>query len=348
MEEQLMKKVFVFCSILSVTALVIMMLFMYVNNHDGLLRSMVTEEVKAEETETGETTKSYLGIPIPNGISGKDITIEDHYMERTLVVTIPHASVEFYDGKVLDGSAQHIEAVYYDADAQAVKIHIILEELCDYHTDFFQNEIQISFVPIQEVYDKILVVDAGFGGTSTGTVSYGISEKEVALGITQKLKQMLDQTDIKVYYTRLSDVDVTEEDRIGIADLSGADLYLSIHANGDATTHVSTGAMTHYHQSGAGAQLTNQALAELVQKSVLDSTEAYDAGVVEDAGNIELLNHLKIPAVMFEAGYLTNRKEALLLASAPYQEKIAEGLYEGILEAYQKLGKTVNQVDVDE
>ncbi len=348
MEEQLMKKVFAVSSIVCLAALAMMALFVYGRDHLGPLELMMQQEVRAGSTEATEPSKAYLGIPLPTGTTEADVSVENCYMNQSMVVTVRHATVDFYEGKVLNGNSEHIQDVYYDADAQSVQIHVMLDELCEYKMKCTQQELQLTFLPVHEVYDKVMIIDVGHGGTSSGTISYGISEKDVALSVVEKLKALLDKTDIRVYYTRLSDIDVTQEDRVRIAELSGADLYLSIHVNADAESHVTTGILTQYSRGTAGAELSNQKLAETIQKAVTAATAADDRGTAEDIGGIALLQDLEIPAVMLETGYMTNRQEALLLASAPYQEKLAEGIYAGIQKTYQQLGKTVNQVTEDE
>lgn len=348
MEEQLMKKVFVVGSIMSAAAIMVMALYLYGRNQIDLLTSMLQREARAESTEATEISKVYLGIPLPEGTVESDISAENCYMKQSIIVTIQNAAADFYDGQVLGGSSKHIRAVYYDTEAQAVRIHVMLDELCEYDMSLHQNELQMSFIPVHEMYDKVVVIDVGHGGASSGTVSYGISEKDVALQIANQLKRLLDQTDIRVYYTRLSDTDVSQEERIQFAALSGADMYISLHTNADADSHVTAGVTTYYDTNDTESKLTNQALAELVQGSVLSATKAEDKGAIEDSNGIKLLRNIEIPAVMLETGYMTNRQEALLMASAPYQEKVAKGLYDGIVKAYKKFGKTINRVTEDE
>ncbi len=348
MEEQLMKKVFTASTIVCAATMVIMALFIYGRDHLGPLEMMMKQEVQAGSTDTEETSKVYLGIPLPDGIAKEDISVENCYMEQSIVVNVQNASVDFYDGKVLDGSSKHIQSVYYDTDNNTVRIHILLDELCEYSTRFYGQELQLTFIPVHDMYDKVMIVDVGHGGASTGNVSYGISEKDVVLAVAEKLKLLLDQTDIRVYYTRLSDIDVSQEDRMRLAELSGADLYLSLHVNADAGSHVTTGITTYYNDVTEDRGLTGKVLGTEIQKAVIASTKANDEGAADHAGKITLLKSMTGPASMLEIGYLTNRQEALLLASVSYQEKVAEGIYNGIVKVYKKSGKTINQVTENE
>ncbi len=348
MEEQLIKKLFTISSILSLTALVVMGIYLYGRDHSDFLRSLITQEAKAQSTQEDQTEKDYLVIPQPAGTTESDVTIENDYMNKTLIISSQKANAAFYHGKNLDGNSKHIQAVYYDTQEQVTKIYLVLDELCEYHISYHLDELRLSLTPVHEMYDKVMVVDAGHGGTSTGSVSYGISEKDVALGVVDKLKRMLDQTDIKVYYTRIGDLDVEEQQRTGIVKEAQADLYLSIHTNADAKSHVTTGIMTYYDHMNADNGLTGEILAECLQQSVVKMTGGNDQGIIEDTGNIELLYSLGIPSAMMEVGYLTNKQEAMQLASDAYQEKIARGLYDGIVKTYQSIGKSVSKVKENE
>jgi len=79
----------------------------------------------------------------------------------------------------------------------------------------------------------IVVIDPGHGGKDPGAVSKGIQEKDVVLGIGLKLGKYINETfpDVKVVYTRSTDVFVPLIDRSKIANKSKADLFISLHAN---------------------------------------------------------------------------------------------------------------------
>jgi len=79
----------------------------------------------------------------------------------------------------------------------------------------------------------IVVIDPGHGGKDPGAVSWGIQEKDVVLGIGLKLGKYITETfpDVKVVYTRSTDVFVPLIDRSKIANKSKADLFISLHAN---------------------------------------------------------------------------------------------------------------------
>jgi N-acetylmuramoyl-L-alanine amidase len=87
----------------------------------------------------------------------------------------------------------------------------------------------------QTTYElKTVVIDAGHGGKDPGAIGVtGVKEKDVALDVSLKLGEKIKATypNVKVIYTRSTDVFIGLADRAKIANKSGADLFISIHAN---------------------------------------------------------------------------------------------------------------------
>ena len=80
---------------------------------------------------------------------------------------------------------------------------------------------------------KIIVIDAGHGGKDPGCNGAFAKEKDVSLSVALKLGKLIEATykDVKVIYTRTTDVFVDLEDRAMIANKAKADLFISIHCN---------------------------------------------------------------------------------------------------------------------
>ena len=80
---------------------------------------------------------------------------------------------------------------------------------------------------------KTLVIDAGHGGIDPGALGILAKEKEITLAIALKLGKYIEENlpDVKVYYTRETDIFIPLYERADIANKNKADLFISIHAN---------------------------------------------------------------------------------------------------------------------
>ena len=89
---------------------------------------------------------------------------------------------------------------------------------------------------------KTVVIDAGHGGKDPGCISKDrkTQEKNVVLDICKRFGKKINEVypDVKVVYTRSSDVYVTLNDRAGIANRNDADLFISIHINANDSPSV--------------------------------------------------------------------------------------------------------------
>lgn len=198
------------------------------------------------------------------------------------------------------------------------------------------------------VTHKVIVVDPGHGGTDPGLVgNNGVPEKDINLAIAKNLADILRQSGAMVLMTGETDPDPSEpgtsgrsakkEDdltrRVASANKHKADLYISIHVNSDpaAARH---GARA-FVQSGlpnskpAGQSIQSELSAQLKNTDRL--VKEVDYYVTRDT---------TVPAVLVEAGFITNEKESRLLQDSVYQNKVARSIYAGIVKYFDQLEKT--------
>lgn len=185
----------------------------------------------------------------------------------------------------------------------------------------------------------VVVIDAGHGGNDPGKVGVdGSLEKDINLQIATKLKWYLEQSDMDVVMTREADMGLYGENdsrkkmadmkkRCDIIEESNADLVVSIHQNSYHEEDVSGGQVFYYKSSEKGKRL-----AEILQKRFTYVLGDENRRLAKANGNYYLLLHVKCPIVIVECGFLSNRKEALLLQEEDYQDRMAWTIHMGILE----------------
>lgn len=144
---------------------------------------------------------------------------------------------------------------------------LIFLNLCIISSSYGQKEEKYSI--------KTIVIDAGHGGKDNGTSGRKAKEKEIALAIALKLGTYIEEhlPEIKVIYTRTSDVFIPLDERADIANKNKADLFISIHLNGN-------------------------------KNAKAYGTETYTMGLYKTEGNFEVAK-IENSAILFEEDYST-------------------------------------------
>lgn len=283
----------------------------------------------------GESDTSYLRVPLPDGCKAGDIAIENYYMDQELWILIDGAEGDFYAENAISGNQETVRQGIYEEDENGVKLRFKLTGIFEYHTILENNELYISFLNPQEVYDKIVVIDPACGGLHTGYTEGDLKEKEINLAIAVKLREKLEKTDIKVYYTRMDDVYPAEESRIRLANETRADMYIRI-ALGTSEDSAVYGTTAVYNGDYFIPGFGNGELADILEEEVVESIRGKALGPAEMDETDDILKYITVPAAIVKAGCATNKQEATLLVREEYQDKIAAGIYNAILKAYEE------------
>ncbi len=220
-----------------------------------------------------------------------------------------------------------------------------------------------------------IVVDAGHGGHDPGAIGpRRVREKDVTLQISRRLARRLREQGFEVLLTRADDRYLALEERTALANAANADLFVSIHANAHPRRN-RNGVETYFldvtndryasrlaaRENGAdlegSAELVrilsdldasasagaSRKLAGLVQREVTRGVRA-SVGDVRDLGVKSALFYVllgaRMPAVLVEAGFISNRDEERRLSSARYQEEVAAGIARAV-SAFAQPGREV-------
>ncbi|WP_136606100.1 N-acetylmuramoyl-L-alanine amidase family protein [Paenibacillus dokdonensis] len=179
--------------------------------------------------------------------------------------------------------------------------------------------------PIGGSGKKIVVIDAGHGAHDPGTTGVtGKKEKDFNLAIVLKVEKLLKQEpNIDVVLTRSDDTFLELKDRVKIANDLKADVFVSIHAN-SAGSSAASGSETYYQRDAS------KAFANVMHKYLVQATGLSDRGV--RYGNFHVIRETKMPAVLLEVGYLSNKKDEATLFTESVQQRVAQGVVNGIKE----------------
>lgn len=186
---------------------------------------------------------------------------------------------------------------------------------------------------------KIIYLDPGHGGVDPGAGDEEPFEKDIALSVSLKLRDYLQQQGALVIMTRETDVDLADKGlkgyskrkvqdlkrRLDLINESEADFFATIHLNAIPSSRWE-GSQTFYSTNFK----ENKRAAKLVQDELRRNLENTDREA-KAANSIYLLKHTNKPGVLVEIGFLSNPEEAANLRQEDYQDKVAGSIYEGIL-----------------
>ena len=172
-----------------------------------------------------------------------------------------------------------------------------------------------------------VVIDAGHGGHDRGGMpGQRVPEKGYALDVAQRLESVLQAAGYRTIMTRRSDVFVGLGERARMANSAGSAIFVSVHFNG-ARNYDAYGIETYYSSGRKSA-----ALATSIHRSVLSATGSIDRRV--RSRRFYVLRNTRVPAVLCELGFLTNKAEAKKIASGSYRQRLAEAIARGIQARY--------------
>jgi N-acetylmuramoyl-L-alanine amidase len=228
---------------------------------------------------------------------------------------------------------------------------IIDDQVFVHGLDLQKNLEPLLLGPPLSFGNRVIVIDPGHGGTQTGThsVADGRYEKEFTLDWALRLAPLLETNGWKVFLTRTSDMDVALSNRVAFAEAHQADVFISLHFNSSGSDSRQAGIETYCSTpAGMPSNLTrnyadivtqtfpnnaydgeNLQLAVRLHAALLRATGAEDRGV-RRARFIGVLHGQRHPAVLLEGGYLSNPREARLIATPEYRQKLAEAVAEAL------------------
>ena len=212
-----------------------------------------------------------------------------------------------------------------------------------------------------------IILDAGHGAHDVGATYNGVREKDVTLGITQRLGRMIEQElGIRVVYTRDRDRFEELRERGRIANRAGGKLFISVHANAAASASA-RGTETYFlapHRSASAAEVMDREngvidlesdpslyaefsnqddIMQAMAMSAFQEESQALAGLIEgefsrigrhsrgvkQAGFL-VLWAASMPAVLVETGFVSNPDEARYLSSATGQEETARAIFRSV------------------
>lgn len=259
------------------------------------------------------------------------VKFEDHYLDGYFDVTLPGDYESDYGYGTYDVKGTVVENIEVSTKGVNTTFRFKQNRISAYEVTDEGDSYAIRVKNPKEVYDKVLLLDAGHGGKDPGTSGNGMQEKNLNLTIAQKIAQKLQGSGIKVYMTRDSDVYPENSTRAKTAN-DIADLMVSIHMNSGPETANGTETLYQVHANDNGARLTSKQLAEILQGKVVSATGNTNRGA-KLWTDVLILNRTTVPSVIVEVIFITNTGDALKISNPAYQDQVAQAIADGIQEA---------------
>ena len=162
----------------------------------------------------------------------------------------------------------------------------------------------------------------------------GVTEYQVNLDVALKLRDYLRQQGVNVVMVReTNDVNISNSQRAAIANDAGAALFVRIHCDGsDNSSRNGFSTMVPGYNQWTGAIVApSRRAGELIQASAVAATGANDLGLYERT-DLSGFNWCTVPTILVEMGFMTNPTEDYKLASDSYQQQLAQGIGDGVIQ----------------
>lgn len=210
---------------------------------------------------------------------------------------------------------------------------------------FRKKDTQLTLHPsIQLNKNYTIVIDAGHGGKDRGAMAENatVSESEIVLSLAKAVKEANANPNIKIVLSRETDVFNSVMEKADFANAQKADLFISLHCNTAELVQYENGNTSMNPSKGveiiiadkekANDYIANATLASLLENAI-KNVNSNSLGIKSRAKGIWVLQAVKCPSALIEAGFMTNQDDLKMMQDAVYQKKLANSILEGA-EAY--------------
>jgi len=185
-----------------------------------------------------------------------------------------------------------------------------------------------SIIPSKTpIESKVVVIDAGHGGSDYGAIREGVNEKDINLDISKRIAAILIKKGYQVHQVRIDDQTVSLEDRVAFSESIKPDVFISVHVNASVKEEIN-GVETHYYKDNSIQ------LAKTIHNNLLNQTKAKDRGLFKS--KFYVINHTTAPAILVEVGFISNQHERNELLGEKRKQATAKAIAEGLIEYFKK------------
>ena len=288
---------------------------------------------------TEALSKYEIIIPNPANLTTDQIKDEDQYSKNRFSIRLPGDYTSYFNTMsiIVNSNVIRDVSVFLNSNYET-EILVTTSKIQGYEIFADQDHIYVNVGNPREIYKNIVVLDPGHGGSAPGAHYYNTYEKNINFKILYEIgKDFFDSnpSELKVYYTRESDVDVSLSDRAAFADKVGADLFVSLHMNANTKKTV-YGTEIYYSNSNNkknSSGLNSEMLAKLFVNNLSSSLGTLNRGT--RAARYTVVHKNTVPAVLVELAFMSNANDFAKISDPSSQYEAAKVLYETLLEVFE-------------
>lgn len=315
----------------------------YLKEDDGTVRKL--------KDDTGE--KHDIMFEYSSDFDKASFACKENAVRQEFSFTLKGLTEEYFSEFNVLGDSNFVTDIKFSSKGDTGTVTFFLKDiyLVKYSVD--GSYLCFDFVKPSDIFDRIIVLDAACGGEDRGTVKGDVAEKDINLSILLKIKEDFEENQnmltsefpsniegisvvnmngmkTGIFYTRTDDTDVSYEERAGLANRLDADCLVSVKMNSTASGRMSEICGTEVLYRVSDADGASKELADRVLSNLLDALGSNSKGTV--AGDEEkLIASTKSPVCIAEPGFMTNQEELDLLSTDDYQKKIADAIYQALI-----------------
>ena len=280
-----------------------------------------------------------LIIPNPASITVNQIKHEDQYRLLRFAIRIPGDYTSYINDNsiIVNSSVIKDVSVFLNSNYET-EILVSTSVLQGYEIFADADFIYVNVGNPRDIYKNIVVLDPGHGGPAPGARYFETNEKDINFKILYEIcKDFFNSnpSQLKVYYTRESDIDISLADRAAFADMIGADLFVSLHMN--ANTNASIYGTEIYYSNNNNkknkAGLNSETLANIFVNSLSGALNTKNRGT--RAAKYTVVHNNTVPAILIELGFMSNKNDFAKISDPAFQYEAARVIYETLLQVFE-------------
>ena len=275
-----------------------------------------------------------FSVPLPKGIRAEHVIMENRYMDRELRLFVQGADEVFYTENAISGDISPIMSGQSEVQEDGILLKFSMGRVYEYRSTLNGSTLTIEWYMPEELFDFVVVLDPA--GSGEQGAAQNVPDAELTMQIARRVQRKFALPDVRLYCTRTESGSVTPDERTGLAEEVGADLFIRLSVSRSEDDTGIYGVTGIYEDEFFIPEFGSPELADLLTREVTIAASNRALGLTAAAEG-SILKQLTIPAAEVSIGWMSNPQEAYLLQEDAYQEKLADGILAAIGEAVEEL-----------